>query len=97
MKRSKVFLGLTTGVLAIAGVTAAKHYGPTRTRFYVTTLGTYCKDVPSLCTKAVGGIQCYFTVGSGSDVKRYPLYTIGPSGVWSSTNCKTPLLYGVEH
>jgi len=50
MKRSKIFLGLTTGLLAIAGVAAAKHYGLSRTRFYITASGAACAPVIRLCT-----------------------------------------------
>ena len=43
MKRSKIFLGLTTACLAIAGIVAAKasHFG-TAQSFYYTAGGKFC-------------------------------------------------------
>jgi len=37
MKRSKIFLGVTTCLLAITGITAAKHFGDVKIRWYCTT------------------------------------------------------------
>ena len=36
MKRSKIFLGVTTCLLAVAGLSAAKRFGPNVQRWYVT-------------------------------------------------------------
>jgi len=60
MKRSKLFLGATTAVLAIAGVAAAKHYGDSVQRFYITKNSGYCQGVVSTCTKTAGANQCFF-------------------------------------
>jgi len=94
MKRSKIFLGITTALLAVAGVTAAKHYGPSKTRFYVTIGGNFCKAQDVLCTSG-GTKQCVYTVsdGLGGTTKRN-LYTKGAEGVFpSGVRCTSPLKY----
>jgi len=97
MKRSKLFLGATTAVLAIAGVAAAKHYGDSVQRFYITKNSGYCQGVVSTCTKTAGANQCFFTVVAGAIVTRYPLLTKGPAGVRTASNCLVPLTYLNEH
>ena len=41
MQRSKIFMGITATLLSVAGVTAAKHYGRSITRCYITCGGIY--------------------------------------------------------
>jgi len=96
MKRSKFFLGTTTAVLAIAGVAAAKHYGVSTTRYYITKNGNYCKAQASTCTKIAGTQQCFFTA-QNPIAFQYPLLTKGPEGPKTGSNCLTPLLYQTEH
>ena len=93
MKRSKIFLGITTAILAVAGVTAAKHYGPSISRFYVTSAGNYCKAQVSVCTKVNGGSNpCNFSI-------LQPFYTKGPEGLVSvnPSACTSQLFYNLEH
>ena len=97
MKRSKLFLGATTAILAIAGVAAAKHYGPVVTRYYITKDGKYCKDQTSTCTNLNGTVSCFYTAIVGPSTTRYALFTKGPVGPKVSTNCITPVLYQTEH
>jgi hypothetical protein len=52
MKRSKIFLGVTTCLLAVAGVAAAKRFGPSTTRYYITLGTTKCLAASGLpCVK----------------------------------------------
>jgi len=99
MTRSKIFLGITTALLAVAGVTAAKHYGPTIQRFYVTIGGNYCKAQNSICTSG-GTKQCVVTVsdGLGGLVQRN-IYTKGTEGAFpSGVKCTSLLKYvNAEH
>jgi len=68
MKRSKILLGITSLLLAIAGFTTAKHYGLSVIRWYVTyggicaTVASSCENTgPQVCkyayTYAMGGIH----------------------------------------
>ena len=96
MKRSKIFLGLTTAVLAVVGVAAAKKHTNT-TRFYVTTGGTWCTSKTSICVKTTAPAnQCFFTFdpGGGQAGTQYSLYTKGPVGSFpSGSACTNALLY----
>ena len=57
MKRSKIFLGITTGVLAVVAFTAAKSAKfSTQVRGYITSSNSKCT------LAAVGGIK-YYTNG----------------------------------
>ena len=49
MKRNKIFLGVTTTLLAVAGIAAANQHHKTKTLFY-TTVGSTCSG-GTLCTK----------------------------------------------
>ena len=62
MKRSKIFLGITTGVLAFAGLTAAKsHWNKTTKQgFYTNANATACVE---------GSASCYTTGSAGSSNK----------------------------
>ena len=98
MKRSKLFLGATTAILAVAGVAAAKHYGPSVQRYYITKVnGHYCQQIASTCSTLNGSIQCYFTQVNGPVTTRYQLFTQGPVGTLTTANCKQALLYATEH
>ena len=101
MKRSKIFLGVTTALLAVAGVAAAKHYSGSRTAFYVTNNTApvkYCKQVTNIpCTKG-GSNQCYYTVGTFPNQKFYTLFTKGIEGIQTTDNGKcTSLLQYITH
>ena len=78
MKHSKIFLGITTSILAVAGVAAAKYYGSLKTRFYITTGLAGCCPILSPCVTDVGTITCFgnYTNGLGQ-IFRGPLFTKG--------------------
>ena len=78
MKHSKIFLGITTSILAIAGVAAAKYYGPQKTRFYITSGLAACRPILSPCVTDVGTITCFgnYTNGLGQQFTG-PLFTKG--------------------
>ena len=84
MKRSKIFLGVTTALLAIAGVAAAKHYSGSRTAYFVTHGQTWCTSVLIGCTQT-GTTDCQYTT-TGPLQKKVTLYTLGPVGTYSTTN-----------
>ncbi len=70
MKRSRIFLGLTTGALAIAGAVAAKssHKG-TQTAYYITSgAAQTCVFVTSPCNRVTNTTKpvCKTDGGSGS-------------------------------
>jgi len=91
MKRSKIFLGLTTAILAVVGVAAAKRYTQT-VRFYITSNSTWCTQVASPCIKSSdpSAVQCNYTPCLVS----FPLYTQGNSGTLpDATRCKSALKY----
>ena len=91
MKRSKIFLGLTTAILAVVGVAAAKRFNGT-VRYYLTSAEAYCKASPAeLCKFVSGGSFICHTTVSGTSVQ---LFTKGPAGVVGATNkCSTLLSY----
>ena len=95
MKRSKIFLGVTTALLAIAGVAAAKYYSGSRTAFYVTNNSLpvkYCKAVFGIpCTQG-GPYQCYLVVGTPPNAVLYTLFTKGSEGIQTSTNSRCTVL-----
>ena len=79
MKRSKVFLGVMTALLAVAGVAAAKHYyGLPKTRFYITSGLSACAPIHSLCVTEIGILTCFgtYTNGLGQQFTG-PLFTKG--------------------
>jgi len=96
MKRSKVFLGVTTAILAVAGVAAAKHYGPPKTRLYLTHGLTACLQQTGITCTTGGSNPCLFKTTNGSFIQ---IYTDGPAGVYhpaNPTNCKSALQYPSE-
>ena len=66
MTRSRIFLGLTTGALAIAGAVAVKanNFGSTN-GFYITTNG-FCTPHQSPCQIANGTKTCLTLSGTGA-------------------------------
>jgi len=82
MKRSKIFLGFTTALLAVAGVAAAKHYGSSVRRWYVTAAGNICRTVPKVCENT-GTHVCYyvFTVTAGGVTTQYTQATFATGGL----------------
>jgi hypothetical protein len=96
MTRSKIFLGATTAVLAVAGVAAAKSYGPVVNRFYVTQAGTYCKAKQSICLPG-GTLQCVYQTVINSVPATFNLFTKGPEGPKTALNCLQLLKYSSEH
>jgi len=73
MKRSRIFLGVTTALLAVAGIAAAKaHRGPTKTVYYYTKI---VNGTTAFCTKPLV-THCILS-GSGDpcSYKGIPLYT----------------------
>ena len=78
MKLSKVFLGVTTALLAVAGVAATKHYIPIRTRFYITVGLAWCNPIQSSCARGFGTVTCFGTYTNGLGVQKSgPLFTKG--------------------
>ncbi|MBN9383530.1 MAG: hypothetical protein J0H74_22420 [Chitinophagaceae bacterium] len=96
MTRSKIFLGVTTAALAIAGVAAAKRTGSTVTRFYVTANNTACYPYASNCIQNSGSLTCFatYTDGIGNTLKA-ALFTQGGSAtvVVPATKCKTKVVW----
>jgi hypothetical protein len=104
MKRSRIFLGATSALLAIAGVAAAKmaHFSSTTTRYYCTHIaavgGRICVPYAFVnCqSQESGTITCYFTVLPGMS----PNYTLYSNGVAKGTHhcnvsgsCTAKVLY----
>ena len=83
MKRSRIFLGVTTTLLAVAGIAAAKaHRIPARAVYYYTKVvngHTYCtKPLVTHCDKNGLGAACeyqgrflYTKFNSCSTISRY--------------------------
>ncbi len=107
MKRSKLFLGVTTFLLAVAGIAAAKRFGPVVARWYC-TIGNgsikYCIPVAETCvTKLTGFNLKTCTVHFGVPQRHVPIYLIGALTIFenvvtakpcdSITNCITPIKY----
>jgi len=95
MTRSKIFLGLTTTCLAIAGVVAAKATHFTKAAgFYITSGGAGCPAVSNtncvldatsskICKTADFGLLTYYTYRTW----------INPSNHSLGTKCQHPLKY----
>ena len=92
MKRSKIFLGATTALLAIAGIAAAKKYSNgTLTAFYVTHDNAYCLSVAGIpATKTGSTLYPLYTTAGGAQIQ---LFTKGPVGAKSGTVCTVQLRY----
>jgi len=78
MRRSKVFLGITTGLLAIAGIAAAKRYGFSKTRFFITLNShSHCSPVNVMCTGS-GTVTCFLVITDGfGNLLSIPTWTKG--------------------
>jgi hypothetical protein len=87
MNRSKIFLGLTTCALAVAGVAAAKTFATGKLRYYFTigTTGTggQCLSAPKTCvpTNVIPNAICTVLYGS----QHHVIYTL--------PTCIHPLTY----
>src|SRR5438309_161147 len=83
MKRSKIFLGVTTALLAVAGIAAAKHSTGTVVAYYVTHAKTWCfATTPLPCT--LSGTQlCKYTTANSTQVNTF---TLGPAGSYNPLN-----------
>lgn len=95
MTRSKIFLGLTTTALAIAGVAVAKRTVPI-TRFYITFLQSACHAISSPCSEFSGIMTCIGTYTDGIwNEKSGPLFTQGGSStvVVPANKCKNKIRY----
>jgi hypothetical protein len=94
MKRSKIFLGVTTCLLAIAGVAATKaHYQGTITKAYYVTSNnlTHCYQLTGIYPCPQAGTGCVTALANPGGTKTdYQLYL---SKV-SITGCKTKLQFG---
>lgn len=98
MKRSRIFLGVTTTLLAIAGIAAAKaHRSDLFQRYYYTKI----VGANAICTKVIftacpdnstGLTQCLWTKNNKQFV--YGVYTQG--SVTTQVPCKTPLKYVID-
>ncbi len=109
MKRSKIFLGVTTCLLAVAGVAAAKRFGPSVQRWYC-TIGNgsvrYCAPVSETCITKLTGTNlklCTISYVVGDQTKHAPVYLTGaftlvnnvavPLPCDDQTNCITQIKY----
>jgi hypothetical protein len=98
MKHSKIFLITTTCLLAIAGITAAKKLGPSKTRWYTTAPGFppgLCRPVVKTWIYDAAGVWICTTLYG---TQRRIVYTVGAlvSGLpqpANATNCIHPLIY----
>lgn len=97
MKRSKIFLGVTTCLLAIAGVAAAKRYGSATTRYYCTAgnggITKYCASTSSFDQLSTDITKPLATVTFTENSTSYThlLYTAGTDAAGTTcggtTNC----------
>jgi hypothetical protein len=82
MKHSRIFLGATTALLAIAGIAAAKAHRQPSTRLWYYTgalpnqhlclqanFATHCGIVPG------GTIKCFYATSAGATAAQLTLYT----------------------
>ena len=106
MKRSKIFLGITTGILAVVGIAAAKTARTSVARFYCTVGSAGNKTCASTGTlphvsDPTGTYSVPFSYTNGTPVHSVVtgvIYTTGPVGsLCSTTNCIHPLLYKLNN
>jgi hypothetical protein len=91
MKRSKIFLGLTTCCLAIAGAVAAKvtHFGTVPGKYFTTGLHCVSRFLPCGIS-LVGGATCVY---SYSNILGNPIKT----AVYTAVNaCTTIFKYSAD-
>ncbi|MBN9383529.1 MAG: hypothetical protein J0H74_22415 [Chitinophagaceae bacterium] len=96
MKRSKIFLGVTTVALSIAGVAEVKRISIPVTRFYLTFNGTACHSTQAVCLQNSGDLTCFgaYTDGIGN-ILIGALFTQGGSAniVVPAAKCKTKVVW----
>jgi len=96
MKRSKIFLGVTTCLLAVAGVATANHFRSSITRWYI-TLGTgfpvtkHCVPTSTItCTyDASKTTTCFYKPVS---TKSFVVFTSGTPGT-DITKCVNKFVF----
>jgi len=91
MKRSKLFLAISSTILGVVGIAATKHFSGT-TRYYLTTGKKYCACPDNeLCKLNPIAVNiCQTNIGPTI----YSLYTRGPCGViHSQSQCTGVLKY----
>ncbi len=109
MKRSKIFLGITTCLLAVAGVAATKRFGQSFQRWYCTIgngTAQFCVPVPETCvTKLIGSnlktcTVSYLVIGGFHHAPIYLVgaFTVGDNGFLplpcdGLTNCINRIYY----
>ena len=79
MKLPRIFLGITTALLAVAGVAATKaHRAPSMTVYFYTQRHLPLQTCPyyrlTRCTKNGPGSQCFFITVGGT---QFPYFTKG--------------------
>ena len=101
MKRSRIFLGVTTALLAVAGIAAAKaHRLPVKPGYWFTKLNA--AQTQGLCTRVKvtrcdinqpGNINCVAKVGTTP----YQIYTQGSvTALATAVPCFTPVKYNIQ-
>jgi hypothetical protein len=92
MQRSKIFLGVTTCLLTIASVAAAKRFGASITRWYVTA-NNHCVVSPSItCTQLNGSTNtCTVAFIKTPITQHFKIYTQGSVG--PANNCLNEFKY----
>jgi len=90
MKRSKIFLGITTCMLAIAGVAAANHFRGSITRWYITAGVGF--PVTKHCVPS-GSITCVYDNGKLTTClyQNLAVFTSGTTG--PKENCKNKFVF----
>ena len=93
MRRSKIFLGATATILAIAGVFATKRYTGGRIAYYITQAGQVCAlQIAVPCTRLGTFICKYETLGPGFN--NILVFTGGPGLAPFSPNvCQNKVFY----
>jgi|GEM_PF-2412972 len=93
MKHSKIFLGVTTCLLAIAGVVAAKRFGPNITRWYCTDFNMvrHCVVSPIITCTQFNSATNTCTVALGTPKRHFKIYTQGAVG--PCANCLNEFKY----
>ena len=90
MKRSKVFLGITSCLLAIAGFASVKSHFTSSRPFYYTGTGfeLHARCVTDQTTRA-------FTTLSG-DPRITTLYGLTSKALYNTVFCKVPIYVGAD-
>lgn len=90
MKRTKVFLGLTTCVLAVAGVAASKaaKFQALVTRYYCTKTSQSVCVVTKISCNDQSSIKCTIQKNVNGSVVAYTLYHLQPN--FTTDGCAIP-------